>query len=477
MNQQGEEKLLQTSGKIMWIVFLSGLVSALNTGTLYIAYLDLAEHFHSDLSTTQWLTIMYSLTSAMITPVAGYFSKRYSLRKALITALIIMIVASACCTLAVNMQMLIGCRAIQGIAGGLMMPLSLAIIYQWIPKEKQGRFLSISLMGMSMGPAIGPTLSGLFLATVGWQAIFLCNVPITLVDLYLVYRIIPKENSCKDDLLDYKSILTVFCGTMFILLSFYQAGKTGWQRPTLWLGLILGCVLLYVFVRGQLKAQEKALLDFRIFRNQKFTVSVILSAILYANITLGAFLLPVFLESAMGMEPLPAGMVLFFPALCMALATPVAGRVYEKLSARTQLIGGLNVMILGNVLVTTFKQDTALWMIVMFLCVRYIGAAFANVPSLDYGLGALPKNKASEGTAMNNWIKSMAISMSLSIFTAIYALEERQHIAELLRQGIVQSAAVAQTAVIVNSHLFWLQAGTLLLGLLLIVATTEKKKA
>ena len=232
MNQQGEEKLLQNSGKIMWIVFLSGLVSALNTGTLYIAYLDLAEHFHSDLSTTQWLTI-------------------------------------ACCTLAVNMQMLIGCRAIQGIAGGLMMPLSLAIIYQWIPKEKQGRFLSISLMGMSMGPAIGPTLSGLFLATVGWQAIFLCNVPITLVDLYLVYRIIPKENSCKDDLLDYKSILTVFCGTMFILLSFYQAGKTGWQRPTLWLGLILGCVLLYVFVRGQLKAQEKALLDFRIFRNQK----------------------------------------------------------------------------------------------------------------------------------------------------------------------------------------------------------------
>ncbi len=219
------------------------------------------------------------------------------------------------------------------------------------------------------------------------------------------------------------------------------------------------------------------MLDFRIFRNQKFTVSVILSAILYANITLGAFLLPVFLESAMGMEPLPAGMVLFFPALCMALATPVAGRVYEKLSARTQLIGGLNVMILGNVLVTTFKQDTALWMIVMFLCVRYIGAAFANVPSLDYGLGALPKNKASEGTAMNNWIKSMAISMSLSIFTAIYALEERQHIAELLRQGIVQSAAVAQTAVIVNSHLFWLQAGTLLLGLLLIVATTEKKKA
>ena len=141
MNQQGEEKLLQNSGKIMWIVFLSGLVSALNTGTLYIAYLDLAEHFHSDLSTTQWLTIIYSLTSAMITPVAGYFSKRYSLRKALITALIIMIVASACCTLAVNMQMLIGCRAIQGIAGGLMMPLSLAIIYQWIPKEKQGRFL------------------------------------------------------------------------------------------------------------------------------------------------------------------------------------------------------------------------------------------------------------------------------------------------------------------------------------------------
>ncbi|MGM9526111.1 MAG: MFS transporter, partial [Peptococcaceae bacterium] len=371
-----EETVIRREGIVKLIVFFGGLICALNTGLMYMAYLKLMEVFHTDLSTVQWLTIMFAVTSAMVTPTASYFARRYSLRNALMAALVVMTAASFCCTLAPNIHSLIVCRALQGAASGMMTPLTMAIIYQWIPKEKQGRFLSISLMGMSLGPAIGPTLSGFFLATTGWQAIFLCNVPITLLNLYLVFRVVPKETGNAGDSLDYNSMITVFAGTMLILLSFYQAGRIGWAQPAIGLGIMLGSALLYLFVRRQLRA-EKPMLDFRIFHSRKFTVSVIVSAVLYANVTLIAFLMPIFLQKAKGMEPLPAGMLLFFPAVGMALATPLAGRVYEKVSARTMLLAGLGAMLLGNCLITGFNADTATMVLVGCMMIRYVGAAFA----------------------------------------------------------------------------------------------------
>lgn len=120
----------------------------------------------------------------------------------------------------------------------------------------------------------------------------------------------------------------------------------------------------------------------------------------------------------------------------------------KPIIARTLLICGLSVMLLGTLLVTTFDIETPLAAIIGILAVRYIDAAFANVPSLDYGLGALPKEKASDGTALNNWIKSICISLSLTIFTALYSLGENHYLA--LHEG----ASGAKAAVWVNSMLF-----------------------
>lgn len=455
---------------MLLIVFLSGLISALNTGLLYIAYMTLAETFHTDINTVQWLTAIFSLTSAMVTPTASYFAKRYSLRNMLMLAFVILVTASIGCALAPNIQTLIACRAVQGIASGIMQPLSMTIIYQWIPKEKQGMFLSISLMGMSLGPAIGPTLSGFFLTVFDWHAIFICNVPVALLNLALVYGVIPKEARQNADPVDIHSILTVFAGTLLILLGVYEAGSIGWMHLSIWFAIFCGMALLTFFVHMQLRA-ERPFLDFHTFRIRRFTISVIVSAILYANVTLIAFLMPIFLENAQEMAPLRAGTLLFVPAICMALATPIAGRTYAKTSARTQLLWGLGAMLIGTCLITTFDETTTPFAIILMLSVRYIGAAFANVPSLDFGLGALPKEKASDGTAMNNWIKSMAISISLTIFTTIYSLREGQFLVEH------PQSAPAAAAVSVHSDLFWLQGATLLFALLLVFFTAERDRS
>lgn len=460
---------LQHERTVLLIVFLSGLIAALNTGLLYIAYVTLAEIFHTDLNTIQWLTAIFALTSAMVTPTASYFAKRYSLRRMLMLSFVILSAASIICALAPNIQVLIIGRAIQGCAAGIMTPLSMTIIYQWIPKEKQGMFLSISLMGMSLGPAIGPSLSGFFLTVFDWHAIFICNVPVALLNLLLVYAVIPKEPRRNADPIDIRSILTVFAGTLLILLGVYEAGSIGWQHLSIWLAIGCGILLLTLFVRKQLRA-ARPFLDFHTFKNRRFTISVIVSAILYGNVTLIAFLMPIFFENGQGMAPLHAGTLLFFPAICMALATPIAGKTYAKTSARTQLIWGLGAMLIGTVLITTFEAHTTPLAIIIMLSVRYIGAAFANVPSLDFGLGALPKEKASDGTAMNNWIKSMTNSMALTIFTTLYSLREAQFMTDH------PNTSSAAAAVSVHSDLFWSQGATLLFALLLVIFTTDKNK-
>lgn len=453
---------------VLFIIFFSGLISALNTGLLYVAYLTLADVFQTDLNTVQWLTAIFTLTSAMVTPTAGYFAKRHSLRKMLMFSFVLLCLASLCCALSPNIYCLIASRAVQGMAAGLMTPLSLAIIYQWIPREKQGMYLSISLAGMSLGPAIGPSLSGFLLAVLDWHAIFICNIPVALVNLVLVYDVLPREEGAHAEPVDVKNIALVFIGTLLILLSIYEAGSIGWQNMWIWLGCAIGVIILCCFTRAQLRS-PRPLADFHLFRIRPFAISIVVSAILYVNVTLIAFLMPVFLESGRGMTPLSAGTLLFFPAIGMALATPVAGRVYKNCSARTLLIAGLSVMLAGTLLVTTFDTETPLAAIIAILAVRYIGAAFANVPSLDYGLGALPKEKASDGTALNNWIKSICISLSLTIFTALYSLGENHYLTHH------EGAASAEAAVYVNSVLFWLQGATILFALLLILFATPRR--
>ena len=179
---------------LLWIVSLSGMISALNTGTMYVAYVEFMAYFQADINVVQWLTVIYSVSSAMLTPVAGYFAQRYGLKKVFIFALMLMGSGSVLCMLAGNIHLLILFRGLQGMAGGILTPLSLTIIYQFVPKEQQGQFMSFNLMAMSLGPAIGPTLSGIMLDTIGWKGIFFCNLPLIAINGYLAYKKLPQQS-------------------------------------------------------------------------------------------------------------------------------------------------------------------------------------------------------------------------------------------------------------------------------------------
>ncbi len=384
---------------LLCIVSLSGMISALNTGTMYVAYVEFMAYFQADINVVQWLTVIYSVSSAMLTPVAGYFAQRYGLKKVFIFALMLMGSGSVLCMLAGNIHLLILFRGLQGMAGGILTPLSLTIIYQFVPKEQQGQFMSFNLMAMSLGPAIGPTLSGIMLDTIGWKGIFFCNLPLIAINGYLAYKKLPQQSGQNMGKLDYWAMLTVFGGTMLLLLSFNQAAAWGWYSTAFWSCAMLGCGLIIYFVCRQLSSAVP-LLNFQVFKSRKFILSVIITATMFCNITAGAFLLPYYLQNVLKLSAIQTGALLFLPASCMVVATPVGGWLYSRFSGRLLIGVGLFIMTLGTVQIAYLGVTPTVLTLLLWMSLRYVGAAIANVPAMDYGLGDIPKQWSGHATAM-----------------------------------------------------------------------------
>lgn len=428
------------------IILVVCFIALYNVSSVNVALPAFMAHFGVSIGTVQWLMIGYSLTMGVISPMAGYFAKRFGLRRYFLVSLAGFVVLAFLSGVVSSIYMMIFIRMLQGFVGAALIPVSMILIFNYVPRARQPLFLTLQSMSLSLGPAIGPLLAGLLIQFVHWRWMFWVNVPVGLLAMVLVMRALPKEAGADAHAPDLPSLVSCTIGCFLILFSFSMAEYWGLLSTRVLGMLVVGSVLTAYFVRRQ-GHLHLPMLDFSVLRYRAFSITLLINCLLSMAICVGPFLFAIYLQSVRGYSPLGFGLLLLIPAIFSMSGAPIAQWLYARTTTRNITMLGLLCLVIGGMALSFIRVDSAMVFVMGALCVRYFGIGLLGMPLTDYGMKILPPALKNDGSTLLNWAKLMSNSLALSVFTLVYTLIEW----DALTKMTSKAAAVAG----VNAVFFW----------------------
>lgn len=401
------------------IIIIAAFLALFNVSSVNVAVPRFMQEFNTSVTLIQWISIGYTVVMGVVSPLAGYFTRLFTLKNYFIMSMGAYVVLSILSGLAPNIYLLIIVRGLQGLAGVALIPTTMIIIYSYIPRHRQSLYLTIQNMSLSLGPALGPVIAGLILAVATWKWIFWFNVPLGILAIYLSLLYLPKEAAHTTERVDWISFAFVAVGCLPVLLSFSLATNLGFTSPIVLGMLVGGSFFVFCFVRRQLRLANPVL-DFSVMRNREYTLTLVSNGLLSMGLALGPFIFAIYFQMVKGYSPLIMGLLLLIPAIFSVGGAPVAQAMYNRMPSKTVIILGWVALCAGSITLGFLQLTTPLFLAMVFFCFRYLGIGLLGMPITDHGMRELPKEKSDDGSTLINWIKLMITGLSLSVFTLMY---------------------------------------------------------
>jgi EmrB/QacA subfamily drug resistance transporter len=411
-------------------VVIGSFMTILDSTIVNVAVPTLMAQFGASTDQVEWVVTIFLLVLGVVVPISGWLADRYGLGRIYIIALVIFTAGSALCGLSTSLGELVFFRLLQGIGGGLIAPITLAMVYRLVPREKIGLAMGIYGLTVAFGPALGPTLGGYLVEYVDWRLIFYINVPVGILGLALATSILPPFPTDPSRRFDLWGFVTSAVGLSMLLLGLSEGQTWGWTSEITVLVLMLAVWALVLFVVIELQVPVP-LLDLRIFRYGVFTLSSVLIMVSVVALYAGSFYVPLFMQTVQGLGAFPTGMALMPGALCMGAAMPLAGRLYDRIGARIPAVVGLVVLTVATVLMTRMTVLTPVSTIMWWMALRYAGLGLAFMPIMTAGLAVVPTNEISRASAINNIIQRTSAALGLAVLTEVFSQRSMQRAANL----------------------------------------------
>jgi EmrB/QacA subfamily drug resistance transporter len=362
--------------RLMGVLLVGASVALLDTTIVAVAIDDLTRAFRTTVSTAQWATTGYLLAMAAAIPMMGWLTDRWGARRVWLATLSLFLLGSVLCGLAWSIESLIVARVIQGLGGGLILPLVQAILAGAAGPHRIGRVMGMIGIPGQLAPILGPVLGGLILGSIGWRWIFLVNVPLCLLAIALARRHLDVTHHRSSAGLDWTGALLMVPAIAAILagLSAIDGSSSVSAGP---IGLLaVGVGLLAGFVLHARSRADRAIIDLRLLRLPSFSVATVLMLLSGACLYGPMLLLPLFYQQARGVPVSQVGLLLGPQGLGLMAGLWVAGRWADRMGPRIVAVAGA---MLGAAGVTVFvvAGDASLFVL------------SAGLVALGAGLGAV----------------------------------------------------------------------------------------
>ena len=431
-------------------LLIGAFLSTLNMTNINITLPTLMTYFHTDMAAVQWIVVGFMLTNGLIMPAIGYFTDRFGGRNLFTFGLLTLAVSSALCALAPTIEVLIAARLLQGISGGIIMPVPFTLVYQFVSRERQLMTTSIVSVAIALGTALGPTVAGLFIESYGWQSLFLFNIPFALLDCILVLKFVPHRAFHTNKKLDVFGLIASAIATVAILFGFNQGSNLGWTSPITIALLFVGTVCLVYFILRELKVQDP-MLNFTVFRYKGFRYTFVFNAVANIALCLTPMFMAIFLQSVSGLNALEAGLAMLVPALFMGIMSPISAKCTKYLSKQMLILLGMLIFLLATWQLSLFTVTTTVLVFNIWLSVRYIGIGLMNPLLTDFSMGSVPPALSGHASAMMNWTRQLLTTITVSMFSLLYNSRLLQYAKEgsgrsldpIAQQQLIQANAIS----------------------------------
>lgn len=455
--------------KMMIAALLSGtLLVVLNATLLSPALPHIMRDTGVDATTVQWLTSGYMLTEAVVIPLNAYFVGRFKTRTLFIGGIAWFAVAAVVAGLAPNFHVILLGRVMMAMATGIIMPMTFTLMLLIFPREQRGSAMGIVGLIISFAPAIGPTLSGVLVDSVGWRMLFLLVAALAVVVVVFSTFTLENFDGFESVPLDWLSVLLLACGMIPLLYGI--SSSTSAENPLVPAAMIVvGALLLVLFARRQTKL-EVPVLRVQVLKTRHYRTAVLLIALLQASLVGSEVVLPMYVQQVMGETATVSGLLMLPGAVLGAIAGLFAGRLFDRHGVRGLAVVGSIVLGCGAVGLTTFSMTMSILMVTVVYTTMSLGIQFLSTPLNTWGVNSLDNKVIQHANSLSSTVNQMGASLGTAFIVSLTAVGA----------GMAPAGADATTVTFSGVHLAFVGMCCMLMlvvaGVLLFVRDTPAEK-
>jgi DHA2 family multidrug resistance protein len=428
------------------VVILGVFMSILDQTIVNIALPRLETAFGADVHSVQWVLTAYILAQGVVTPATAFFADRFGIKRFYIISLAAFTAGSALCGLAWSLPVLIFFRILQGASGAALFPLSMTLLFREFPPRERGTAMGLFGVPALLAPAIGPTLGGYLVTSVGWQLIFYINVPIGILAVILSFLFLREYRQDAHATFDIGGFILSAVGLVAVLYGINDASTDGWTSGTVLGFLAIGVLALAIFTVYEIMLANRGgrpLLDMRIFRNSAFSVGSIAYVFVIFSLFGGLFLLPLYLQNIRQLSAFQAGLILLPQALASMVSVVVGGRLVDRIGVRTVMIPGLLLLGFANYELSLITIYSPYWWIQVMLILRGIALGFTVQPLTVAILSEISSRDLPQASALNTVIRAVASSLGIGILATLVQTQAQVHFVHFAEQ-VTASSRIGQ---------------------------------
>jgi EmrB/QacA subfamily drug resistance transporter len=415
------DKLDKNVLMVAGVVVLGAIMSILDITVVSVALETFQREFDATAAEVAWTMTGYTLALASVIPLTGWAADRFGTKRLYLLAVLLFTAGSVLCASASSLELLVLYRVLQGLGGGMLMPLGMTILTRAAGPERVGRVMAVLGIPMLLGPIFGPIIGGALIDSASWHWIFLINLPIGIAAIAYAWVVLPKDEVKPSETFDWLGMLLLSPGLAAFLYGVSSIPEEGTAMAAkVLVPMVVGVVLIVAFVPWALNRRNiHPLVELRLFQNKNMTVAV-LAMMLFAIAFFGASLLfPLYFIQVRGEDALGAGLLLAPQGVGAMLTMPVAGILADRIGPGKIVLVGITVITVGMAMFTQIGADTSYAYMLGALFVMGLGMGGTMMPIMTAALATLTAHNVARGSTLLNITQQVAASIGTALFSVI----------------------------------------------------------
>lgn len=402
--------------KVIGVVVLAPFMTQMDSTIVNVALSSIRSELHASLAAAQWIVSGYLLALALTLPLNGWLVDRFGAKRLYLFCFTFFTATSFCCGAAQTMSQLIAARVLQGVAGGLLAPLTQLMMAR-VAGRQMARVFGYAAAPILIAPLVGPSLAGAILTYASWPWLFFVNVPIGIAAVTLAALILPRDAASSDRRpFDLAGFLLLSPGLSCSLYGFDQWAHGEGGRMVLSIGLLS----IASFGALAIRKQDRALIDLRLFRIRTFSVAATTQFLSNGSIYAGQFILPLYLIAGVGLTPVRAGSILMTTGIGLICAAPMMGRLTDRHGLQVVAAGGVCLNLLGTLpFLWMARHQFSIELAMVGLFLRGLGAGATGIPSVTAAYASVPKAALSLATTAINIVQRLGGPILTTVMAVI----------------------------------------------------------
>jgi EmrB/QacA subfamily drug resistance transporter len=409
---------LNQKAVVATVFVLAMFMTIMDATIVNVALPQLGRQFSVPAAHVDTVVVGFHLSLAVFIPASGWLGDRFGTKRVLLTALAVFTAASALCGLAQSLDQLICFRVLQGIGGGMLAPVGMAMLFRTFPPEERVRASRILIVPTAFAPAMGPVLGGLLVTDLSWRWAFYVNVPIGVAGWLFGLLFLREARQEEAGRFDLPGFLLAGAGLAALMYGVSEGPAKGWTAPVILASLPLGVVLLAALVVVELRT-EQPMLDVRLFANRLFrstTGVLVLSTVSFLG-TL--FLVALFFQDGFGVSALQSGLSTFPEALGIMAGAQVAARLYPHVGPRRLIRGGLVGVAVSVGLMALVPFTASLWVMRALMVLLGLSQAHVFTPAQAAAFATVSPEETGRASGMFNAGRQLGGAVGVALLSTV----------------------------------------------------------